>query len=298
MTTLVLSDGARLLGIHPKTLQHWLKQADLPLAAHPRDGRIKCLTMEHVEQLAALHSRPLQSSASVPAALESSLEQTTLLRERDAVHVQATCSSGSLLLQPPDLIQKLSCLEAQVATLQEHLTQLALALLQERDRAFEDRITVLETVAAELVGKSISPSPLSTAEIPLSEKERPQVLRQGLRLNPAEHRVRSRLPPLVEYAASGTYVIISSLEGELSFSPDSSAWFEWLATISSFRFVGKQGRFTAYREVKNRAPTRSWVASRLIHNRQRRHWLGVTDRLTIASLEQGAARLQTYVDAL
>jgi hypothetical protein len=84
----------------------------------------------------------------------------------------------------------------------------------------------------------------------------------------------------------------------LGFSPDSSAWFEWLATISSFRFLGKQGRFTAYREAKNRVPTRCWVAYRLVHTRQRRSWLGVTDRLTIASLEQAAARLQGYVDAL
>jgi hypothetical protein len=298
MITLALSDGARMLGIHPKTLQHWLTQANLPLAAHPRDGRIKCLSMEHVEQLAALHRRPLQSPGAIPPALDCSLGQTTLPCEREAAHVQATPSSPTLLPQPPDLIQKLSCLETQVATLQEHMTQLVLALLQERDRNVERRITILETVAAELVGKPISPSPLPTPETSLPGKERPGAMTRTLRLNPAEHHVRSHLPPLVEYTASGTYVIISSLEGELSFSPDSSAWFEWLATISSFRFLGKQGRFPAYREAKNRVPTRSWVAYRLVHTRQRRSWLGVTDRLTIASLEQAAARLQGYVDAL
>ncbi len=41
MATLPLATGARLLGIHPKTLHHWLTQANVPLAAHPRDARIK-----------------------------------------------------------------------------------------------------------------------------------------------------------------------------------------------------------------------------------------------------------------
>src|SRR6266699_1556940 len=30
------------LRIHPKTLHYWLKQAHVPLAAHPTDARISC----------------------------------------------------------------------------------------------------------------------------------------------------------------------------------------------------------------------------------------------------------------
>jgi transposase-like protein len=35
MTLLPVADSARLLGIHPKTLHHWLKEANRPLATHP-----------------------------------------------------------------------------------------------------------------------------------------------------------------------------------------------------------------------------------------------------------------------
>ena len=56
-------------------------------------------------------------------------------------------------------MQKLSCLETKVATLQEHLTQLALALLQERERAVQRRLCALETLTADLGGRPVfSPS--------------------------------------------------------------------------------------------------------------------------------------------
>ena len=47
MTLLPVADGARLLGIHPKTLHHWLKEANMLLVTHPTDARIKCVTEEH-----------------------------------------------------------------------------------------------------------------------------------------------------------------------------------------------------------------------------------------------------------
>ena len=93
-------------------------------------------------------------------------------------------------------------------------------------------------------------------------------------------------------------MIVSSLEGELQLAPDSAEWLTWLASISSFRFVGKQGRFTAYRDTKHGHPTRSWRAYRTIHQHNYRHSLGVTEQLTIIQLEQVAALLQAHVDAL
>jgi len=86
--------------------------------------------------------------------------------------------------------------------------------------------------------------------------------------------------------------------GELHLVPDSAEWFEWLATISSFRFVGQQGRFTAYRDTKHGSPTRSWRAYRTIHQHNYKCSLGVTDALTLACLEQTAATFQAYVSSL
>ena len=65
MTLLPLRQGCALLGIDAKTLRHWMQQANLSLHPHPNDARIKCVTSEHLEQLAALHRRPVD----VPAAL-------------------------------------------------------------------------------------------------------------------------------------------------------------------------------------------------------------------------------------
>src|SRR5260370_30717855 len=49
---------------------------------------------------------------------------------------------------------------------------------------------------------------------------------------------------LVEYAREAHYVIICPTHGLLPFEPESPDWFAWLATPSSFRFVGPPGRST------------------------------------------------------
>jgi len=60
----------------------------------------------------------------------------------------------------------------------------------------------------------------------------------------------------VEYGAEGLYVLVCPREGVLSFTTDSPEWFDWFASLTAFRFLGPQGRFTAYRE----GLTRSWKA--------------------------------------
>jgi hypothetical protein len=57
----------------------------------------------------------------------------------------------------------------------------------------------------------------------------------GRCLQPAERRSRSRVISLIEYGAHGNYVTISPQEGELFLTPDSPEWFDWLASLSSFR---------------------------------------------------------------
>src|SRR5215469_6071721 len=90
-----------------------------------------------------------------------------------------------------------------------------------------------------LVGRQLSALPT-----PGAEKEPPCPRRVPRPLHPVEQLARSRMPPLIEYSAPGSYVIISSQEGEVHLEPNSRAWFDWLATLSSFRFVGPTGRTT------------------------------------------------------
>src|SRR5713101_4140075 len=108
------------------------------------------------------------------------------------------------------------------------------------------------------------------------------------------HRRLYRLIPLIEYGAKGHYVLISPEEGELSIVPDSPEWFAWLASLSSFRFVGQAGSFSARRGY-NQRPNRCWYAQRGIHQKNYSKYLGVSEHLTTARLEQVAAQFQSYL---
>lgn len=295
MALLPVADGARLLGIHPKTLHHWLKEVNMPLAIHPTDARIKCVSEEHLQQVASLHGRSLQSpvllDATSPPLVPSQLQTLPVPAN------EGELASPAHLLPTPyvsdaELTQKLACLESRLATLQEHIAQLALALLQERERSVEHHITALESLMQQLTGEQMPDPPVLEAE------QKPVYAPRGTRpLHPAEQLARSRRPALIEYCASGIYVIISSQEGEVHLEPNSRAWFDWLATLSSFRFIGPVGRFTAHRGYKQGQQTHFWSASRCVRRHTYKHYLGVTESLTLASLEHVAARLQSDVDA-
>ena len=295
MTLLPVADGARLLGIHPKTLHHWLKEANVPLAIHPTDARMKCVSEEHLQQVARLHGRPAASSPPLDTASASLVTSQAIVQPSQINEVEPASTTSAL--PPPhapevDLIQKLICLETKVVTLQEQLAQLALTLLQERERSVECRITVLESLMQPLVGRQFSAPPTPETE------QKPPCPRRGPRpLHPVEQLARSRMPPLIEYSAPGIYVIISSQEGEVHLEPNSRAWFDWLATLSSFRFVGPTGRFTGHRGYKDGQQTRYWSASRCVRRHTYKHYLGMTESLTIANLERTAARLQSDIDA-
>ncbi len=99
---------------------------------------------------------------------------------------------------------------------------------------------------------------------------------------------------LVEYAGEGHYVVISPQGGVLPFEPESPSWGAWLSTCTSFRFVGKLGRFTAHRELE-RVPNGAWRAHRKIRNHTYIARLGKTEALTIATLEQAAASLHAHL---
>lgn len=291
MTTIPFTDCCTLLGIDPKTLRSWLKQANLLLAAHPTDARLKCLTIEQVQQLATLHGRPLPPLSSSLAPLP---EQDP--PEREATPKQERTSFSASASEEIELRRSLAALETKVTTLQEQLTQLALQLLREREQHYEQRLMALEAQ----VQPSVRPcsSPLIFQETACKPSSADVEVRAPRRLIPAELRARSRVSPLIEYGAQGCYVAVCPQEGVLPLIPDSAEWFDWLASLTSFRFVGPQGRFTAYRDSERGQRTRCWTAHRCIHGRHYKHYLGVTDHLTLARLEQMAARLQSHLAAL
>jgi len=150
-----------------------LKEANLPLVLHPTDARIKCLEEHYLLEIARCHGRSLADPASAPISPEE--------------HVSSLSAS---IPCEPDLIQRVSSLETKVAQLQEHLAELALALLAEREHAFERRVVSLEAMMAQLLGKSIVSSSLPQEPLAASSPSAsvPRVL------NPAEQQARLRMP--------------------------------------------------------------------------------------------------------
>lgn len=66
MTVVSVADACRRLGIDAKTLRRWVAEAQLSLQDHPRDGRKKGVSWEHLEVLAHLHHRHLGALVEEP----------------------------------------------------------------------------------------------------------------------------------------------------------------------------------------------------------------------------------------
>jgi hypothetical protein len=278
MTLFPLTDCCERLSVDPKTLRQWVKHAGLPLQAHPTDARVKCLTLPQVQQLASAHGRTLQPPPVLPLGSGAS---TSVCGEPQPLTSPA-CPSEA------DLQQQLAALQAQVVLQQQQLAHLTSVLLL----GPQTSVDYARASLAALMPTTGSLRPCSPA---LPQQGETSQAEAGPRPHAAESRRRPLLP-LIEYGAQGTYVVICPQEGELHLSPDSPEWFAWLASVSSFRFVGRLGRFTACR-VYDKGPTRSWQAHRVIHQRHYKPHLGVTECLTIDRLEQAAAILQSYVNS-
>lgn len=89
-------------------------------------------------------------------------------------------------------------------------------------------------------------------------------------------------------------ILISPEHGELPITPDSPEWFEWVESLSSFRFVGREGRFSARRGFSQR-PNRGWYAQRTIHQQFRGKSIGVSEYATLSRLYNITAELQLPV---
>jgi len=235
MTILSLTDCCRLLAIDPKTLRRWLALAQLTLEPHPTDARLKGLTRDQLRMLATAHHR------SLPALPEE---------------LPAPAPTGPPEEPPPlprellDLLQTLTALPAQIAALQQQLAGLTQVLHQ-----LPPQPPVRAYSAQDGAPHMGQPTPAKAAA-----KSRSAASSATKRPGPPAH-----VLPLVEYGTQGHYVVICPKHGLLSLQPDTPAWFAWLATLSSFRFVGKQGRLTAHREVE-RVPRGAWRAHRNIRN--------------------------------
>ena len=255
MTILSLADCCRHLAIDPKTLRRWLAQAPFTRQSHPQDARLKGLTEEQLRWLATAHHRNLPALPQEPPQPAPSAEPLAL---------------------PDDLLEvfvALRALPAQLAALQEQLADLTHQFSHLAEPASTTRSRVGVT------SKATNSRRRSRGRTKSSQQRRPS---------------KAQVLALVEYAGEGHYVVISPRGGLLPFEPESPAWFAWLTTCSSFRFVGKSGRLTAHRELHN-VSRAVWRAHRNIRNHTYNLHLGKTEDLTIATLEQAAATLHAHL---
>jgi transposase-like protein len=255
MTLVSLADCCRQLSIDPKTLRRWLAQAPFPL--QPQDARRKGLTQEQLRWLSQTHHRSLSAlpqEPSQPPPVPSA--EARALPEDLCEVLQALCA----------LPAQLAALQEQVADLTHQLSHLAEPASATRSRAG-------------VISKATNSRRRSRGRPTGSQPQRPS---------------KAQVLALVEYAGEGHYVLISPKGGLLPFEPGSPAWFAWLSTCSSFRFVGKLGRLTAHREVE-RVRKGTWRAHRNIRNHTYNVHLGITEDLTITALEQAAAALHAHL---
>jgi transposase-like protein len=265
MTLMSLADCCRRLAIDPKTFRRWLKQAQLELSPHPTDGRSKVLSSQHLEQLADAHRRTLLGREAQPSEPATSRPEATRANAAEAV-----VPSSELL----------STLLTQLTAVQEQLELLGhqLELLLQPQVADPAHTPALGDCVPLAIQPEVRPS--------APDKQEP--------VQETPPRPPARVLPLVEYGRDGHYVVICPKQGRLSFEPDSPAWFAWLESRSSFRFVGKEGRFTAHREA-DRLPNAVWRAHRKIRNHLYNQRLAHTPALTSSVLEQAAASLQAHL---
>ncbi len=257
MTIVSLADACRCLGIDAKTLHRWLTDAQLPLLPHPRDGRKKGVSAEHLHLLARCHQRcpaPLSEEPPVP-----------------------TPGSGPEL--PAALLalpEQLDTLQAQITALQEQVAALTRLLQPPAPLP-----TSPPTQAQPNKTRQRSASPPAAHSRPAAASKPP--------------RKPVHVIPRVEYAASsGRYVVTCPKRGVLPFEPDTPEWFAWVKEQSSFRFVGKAGHFTAHHWWQ--VPHGAWRAHRQIRNHSYNLHLTPNHQLTIAVLEQAAQTLQAHLN--
>src|SRR5882724_12400715 len=108
----------------------------------------------------------------------------------------------------------------------------------------------------------------------------------------------ARLNTVIEQTDGEHCFIYDPDTGKQGFEPDSPDWFRWLAGRTSFHFKGKHGHCTIRCEEKKKRDEGQpsllyWYAYRKAYGKQHKRYLGSTDVLTLAKLEEAANELQT-----
>ncbi len=190
-------------------------------------------------------------------------------------HLHQRCLAP-LFPEPPSLVtDEVPPLPAALLALPEQL-----AAVQAQVAALQQQVAHLSS----LLQQQVQPTP---APLPPAAKHPPTPA--ALKTPPKPTHVL----PRVEYGPEGRYAVTCPKRGLLSFAPDTPEWFAWVAEQSSFRFVGKSGRFTAHHEW--RVPKGAWRAHRHIRNQSHTQRLALSQELTIAVLEQAAEALQAHL---
>jgi|SRR5579883_224650 hypothetical protein len=278
MTLVPFTDCCLQLGIDPKTLRGWLKTAHFSPCLHPADARVKCLTSDQLNRLAALHDRRLL--------LPTEQEPASPLASPALPMLAPDHPAGGASSEVAEVRHQLTLLQAQMATLQAQVTELALVLL----RAPGSATQVSPSIPAKRPAPVPSASPQPSRATPAAPGT-PGPTRPASFPGPQPPRPQSRALPLIEVRPDGTPVIISPTEGVLPLVPDSPEWFAWLASLKSFSFRCSSGHFHAKHRCAHGKPVQLWNLRLALHGRSCDLYLGSTRNLTLAFLQDAATRL-------
>lgn len=99
---------------------------------------------------------------------------------------------------------------------------------------------------------------------------------------------------MIEYAGGEHYSLWTGTTGsqqqQLALTLDSEEWYTWLSGLSSFRFRGSTGKYTARKESRARGSA-YWIAYRKASKKLHKLYIGKSEELSIAKLEQVAGEL-------
>ena len=265
MTLVPLHVCCARLGIDPKTMRRWLALAHVEPVQNPLDARSRCVSLQQLTELAAVHDRLLLPEVSRCAPPPPDLPMA---------------STGV----PADRGEELDALHARVATLQEQVALLTAALLREQALHACPPPAV---PACASHASSHCPLPTTGSIVPHPAPAVPL---------PSQPTPSSRpVLPRIELCDDGRVVVLCPQNGILALVPDSPEWFAWLSSVRSFRFQGPLGRFSAQLKTHRGKPTRQWHASTHAHNHKHDLYLGLTDHLTLARLHQMAATMTARI---